>query len=535
MRRYISIVVLLVILIGTTTRADFSTKATVTVTPLKQVEISSFSVTPKVITQNQIVDFAIEVENTGNVGDVIEPEIEIYAGATIVAKIDLMPMALAAGSNATLVKSYLVALPPGSYSAVAKVYYDNRSSYVSAIATLRVETEGEKEEGGREAFIRETPHLRFAFLPVLIEGKPGDTSTVAFEVENPSSEEVSDLKLSIEGLPQEWVTLEPREISLRGGESIDVTLSIRVPLSALPGDHKAVLVLKNANEEASAFFMFRIKPYPPRFEKPAVLREVYLNEREDTARVRVKVENSGVRVERLEIVEDISKEIASNVAEIRFKSPVTVIEADPIIAWRLSEIDPYEAYTLEYEVTRIAERYSPYIYWPLRQINLFYKTIRGIDMLQFSGALAAYAVPGEEAEVRLRIINPSIEALNLTFKIVAPPGWKVNPGEITRLLLPGYVQELVFRVTPPRDASPGSYTLIATVTSEDDEVSQPLTLILQEKPRKINPRKFLVPALSFAAMILLVYAAMLKYRKREVYRRDVVEAVGRIKKSIEEK
>jgi hypothetical protein len=498
----------------------------------EQIEISSFSVVPNVVTRNQIVDFAIEVENTGNLATTIEPEIEIYSGNSLLDKIVLMPMTLAAGSNITLVKSYLVALPPGSYSAVAKVYYDNRSSYVSAIATLRVETEGEKEEGGREAFIRETPHLRFAFLPVLIEGKPGDTSTVAFEVENPSSEDVDDLRLSIEGLPQEWATLEPREISLRGGESIDVTLSIRVPLSALPGDHKAVLVLKNVNEEASAFFMFRIKPYPPRFEKPAVLREVYLNEREDTARVRVKVENSGVRVERLEIVEEISKEIASNVAEIRFKSPVTVIEADPIIAWRLSEIDPYEAYTLEYEVTRIAERYSPYIYWPLRQINLFYSTIRGIDLLQFSGALAAYARPGEEAEVKLRVINPSLEALNLTFKIVAPPGWEVSPGEITRLLLPGYMQELVFIVTPPRDALPGSYTLTATVASEDGEVSQPLTLILLEEERRINLRRFLAPALGIAALILIAYAALTKYRKRKVYRRDVVEAVERIKESM---
>ncbi len=494
-----------------------------------RIEIPSFSVVPNVVTRNQIVDFTMEVENTGTRDTKIEPEIEIYSGSTLIDKVVFMPMTLAAGNNATLIKSYLVNLSLGNYRVVAMVYYDNRSSYASATATLSVISGGEEPTGRLR---KETPHLKFAFLPVLIEGKPGDTSTVTFEVENPSSEEVKNLKLKVEGLPRNWVTLEPGEISLKGGESKEVDLSIRIPLSALPGDHKAVLVLNNAREEASAFFMFRIKPYPPRFEKPAVLREVYLNEREDSARVRVKVENSGVRVERLEIVEEISKEIASNVAEIRFKSPVTVIEADPVIAWRLNDVGPYEAHTLEYEVTRIADRYSPYIYWPLRQINLFYRTLRGIDMLQFSGAAAAYARPGEVAEVKLRVINPSLEALNLTFKIVAPPGWEVSPEEITGLLLPGYMQELVFRVTPPRDALPGSYTLTATVSSEDGEVSQPLTLILLEEERKINLRRFLAPALGILALLLLAYAAATRYRKREIYRREVVEAVERIRESM---
>lgn len=495
-----------------------------------RINITSFYVAPNVVERYGIVDFTIEVENTGSRDTEIEPEIEIYSGSVLVDRIVLMPMRLAAGENVTLVKSYLVNLSPETYRAVAKVYYDNRSRYTSATTTLGVISGGEEPTGRIK---KETPHVRFAYLPVLIEGKPGDLAGVSFEVENPSGVEVRDLRLSIAGLPQEWVTLEPVEISLRGGESRQVSISIDVPLSALPGDHKAVLVLSNAQEEASAFFIFRIKPYPPRFEKPAVLREVYLNETGSSARVRVRVENSGIRVERLEIVEEISKEIASNVAEIKFKSPVTVIEADPVIAWRLSDIKPYEAYTLEYEVARIAERYSPYIYWPFRQINLFYTALRGIDLLQFSSATAAYAKPGEVAEVTLKVVNPSLEALNLSFRIIAPPGWEVSPGEITGLLLPGYVQELVFRVTPPEDALPGSYTLRAVVASEEGELSQPLTLIILEEERRINLRRFATPALAVAALLALAYAAITRYRRRERYRREVVEAVERIRENME--
>ncbi|WP_456473804.1 COG1470 family protein [Candidatus Pyrohabitans sp.] len=502
----------------------------VVTSPLRQIEITSFSVVPEAVTYNQIVDFIIEVKNTGSMAEIIEPEIEIYAGGSLVKNLSLLPQALAAGSNATISTSYLATLDTREYRVVAKVYYNNRSSYASAQKMFSVISGGEEVSGEIK---KETPRVRFPLFPVLIEGRPGETSAVSFEVENPSGTGVSDLKLELAGIPADWVSLQPREVSLAGGESTGINLAISVPLSALPGDHKAVLKLSNAEEEASAFFIFRIKPYPPRFEKPAVLRKVYLDERQNSARVSMEVENSGVRVEAMEIVEEIPKEIASHVAEIEFNRDVRVIEADPVVAWRLSGVDPYEIYTLEYRVSGIAERYSPYIYWSLRQLNMFYRTVKSVELLQFSGALAAYATPGEEAEVRLRVTNPSQEALKLTFKIAIPPGWKVDPPEITRLLLPGYVQELVFRVTPPQDATPGSYTLVATVTGEDSEVSQPLTLILQEAPKRLDIRKFLIPVLTFVALLLLVYAAAIKYRKRKIYRRDVVDAVGRIKRSME--
>ncbi|WP_456475115.1 NEW3 domain-containing protein [Candidatus Pyrohabitans sp.] len=516
-------------LITASTSADDSTAAMLS--PLRQIEISSFSVVPEAVARNQMVDLSIEVRNTGSVGEVIEPEIEVYSGDSLVDRLRFMSSRLAAGSNATLVRSYVMTSGTGEYRITVRVYYSNRSSYISAQGTLKVVSESEKFDGEIK---KDTPHLKFVFLPVLIEGRPGDTSAVSFEVENPSITGVNNLRLGLEGIPEEWVSLQPREVSLAGGESTGVNLAISVPMSALPGDHKALLRLGNAEEEASAFFIFRIKPYPPRFERPAVLRKVYLDEKQGRVSVSLDVENSGVRVEAMEIVEEIPKEIASNVAEIDFSDNVRVIEADPVVAWRLSSVDPYEVHRLRYDVSRIAESYSPYIYWPLGQVNIFYNPVKGIDLLQFSGALAEYATLGEEVEVRLRVINPSQGALNLTFRVAAPSGWRVNPEEITRVILPGYGQELVFSVTPPEDATPGSYTLIATIKGEDGEVSQPLTIVLQEATRKPDFRKFLIPALGAGALLLLVYGGMLIYRKRQIYRREVVEAVERIKNGMEE-
>jgi len=498
---------------------------------LRRVEVSSFSVMPRTITQNQIVDFVLEVKNTGSVATTIKPEIEIYSDSSPVEKVNFVPLVLAAGQNVSLIRNYLVTLEVGEYRVVAKVYYDNHSSYASEVGTLSVVAKRERVEGGLK---NETPHLRFRFFPVLIEGKPGDATAVSFELENPSSEDVSDLKVGIEGIPRGWVTLNPEELTLRGNESAGVNIAISVPQSALPGDHRAVLRVESVKEEAIASFIFRIRPYPPGYEKPAVLRRVYLDEKEGRALVSLEVENSGTEAESIEILEEIPKEISTTVEDINFKIPVVVLEADPLVAWRLNEVDPYELYTLEYEVGSIAARYSPYIYWPLRQVNVFYTSVGGIELLQFSGALATYAVPGKVSEVKLKITNPTLEAMNITLRLLAPSGWEVSPQEITKLLLPGYSQEMVFTVKPPLEASPGSYTLIATVVGENGEVSQPLTLVLQQENKKLNLRKFLIPLASLLTVSLLVYAAIFIYRKKRVYRREVVEAVGRIKSSMEE-
>ncbi len=361
-----------------------------------------------------------------------------------------------------------------------------------------------------------------------METRPGSAEVVVFRVENPSSSRVENLSLTLSGIPGGWASVEPEQVSLEGGDSLEAKIYIDVPLSALPGDHKAVLQLSNGGEEASAFFIFRIKPYPQRFEKPAVLREVYLNESGNRTEVRVRVQNSGVAVERLEVVEEIPKEVARSVADIRFSEPVAVIEPDPVVAWLLRKVEPYGEYTLRYEVNRIAKRYSTYIYWPFKQINLFYTRLRAIDLLQFSGAAATYAKPGEAAEVKFRLLNPSPEALKLRVKLAAPAGWEVSPKMANLMLLPSYSRELKFRITPPGDAVPGSYTLTAVISSDEGEVQHPLTLILVEK-RKLNLRRLFTPFLGLAALILLVHAALVRYRGRERYRREVVEAIGRIR------
>jgi hypothetical protein len=500
------------------------------VTPLTQVQVSSFSVLPASTVQNRVIDFVLEIRNTGNLETRVEPEIEIYSGATLVEALRLSPVVLRVEQNVSLLKSYHVTLGVGEYRAVAKVYYANRSSYAWDEASLSVVAEREMPL----LMKNESPHVRFIFYPVLIEGKPGAASAVSLELENPTGEGAGTLRIGIMGIPRAWVTLSEEELSLEGGQRAGVNLGISVPESALPGEHPVTLRISGAEEVASVSFIFRIRPYPEDFDKPTVLRRVYFDEERGRVAVSLEVENSGGEVESLELLEEIPKEIANSVEQVEFRPQAEVIEADPVIAWRLSGVDPYEVYTLEYEVAGIAPGYLKYIYWPLRQLNVIHAGVSGIELLQFSGALATYAFPGEEAEIKLRVVNPSLEALNLSFRIVTPPAWEVSPQQQNLVLLPGYAQDVVFTVTPAGDAPPGSYTLVAIAEGEEGEVSQPLTVVLQQPKKKINLKRFLIPFAALSAVALLVYAAIVIYRKKRAYRREMVEAVGRIRSSMEE-
>ena len=162
-------------------------------------------------------------------------------------------------------------------------------------------------------------------------------------------------------------------------------------------------------------------------------------------------------------------------------------------------------------------------------MNIYYK--HGVEELEFSGGGATYALPGGMAEVVIKLANPTPEAMNVSVELLPPEHW-VAPPPVSVLLLPGEEKEMSFEVRVPADVQPGSYTLTAVVRGRRGEISQPLTIVVQEK-RERNLRGLAAALLGLGAVALLVYALKLIYR-RKTRRRELVKAVGRIRRSMEE-
>ncbi|NOZ58411.1 MAG: hypothetical protein GXO66_02360 [Euryarchaeota archaeon] len=497
--------------------------------PFERVEVARFSLAPAEAAAFQLVTFSAEVVNSGNVRSRAEPELLLYSGDRLLEAVPLRPLSLPAGGNATLAGDLIAPAEVGEYRVLLVVHYANRSRSASAEAGLRVTAERVRLPAG---FKSEAPQLKFRLFPVVIEGRPGEAAAVSLTVANPSREPTGELRLRLEGIPGEWVTLTPGELSLGGNESAGVNIAISVPESALPGEHPLLLRVEGAGVDASAGFVFRIKPYPPEVPMPSVLRRVY-TDGESRTFVDLILENSGSYFRSIEVVDELPPGVAPTAGAVSLAAADAAVEGSRIV-WRPGEVDPYERLTLSYTVGHLSPDPSVYVHWPVLQVTAQRATAGGVEALLFSGAAATYTTPGREAEVSLVVTNPTLEALNVSIRLAAPPGWKVTPAERVMLLLPGVAGEATFWIRPPGDALPGSYTLTVVASGAAGEVSQPITVVLLEEEERRDVRKILLPLGALLAVVLLGYASIVIYRRRRAYRREVVEAVGRIKRSMEE-
>ena len=482
--------------------------------PLKRAEVSYFYVTPQVVAEGQAVEFILGMKNAGNTPLTVEPVVELRSAGQVVERLGFVPVRLEVGQNLSIVRGYIAALPPGNYRAVLKLY-SNGTLFASKEASLGVITGIRREF----ALKNESPGIRFTFHPVLIEGKPGSACAFSFEVANPSAETVA-LTASLGGLPERWVSIKPRAVSIPTGETAGINVAVSVPESALPGEHAAVLRLEGS-EEAALGFLFRILPYPERLELPAVMRRVYAEAGRGRVQVELEVENSGREAELIELIEEVPE------GRIIPGSPKPQVEGRRLI-WRFRQVDPYETRMAEYEIAGI-DNLSEFTRWTFFQMNIYYK--HGVEELEFSGGGATYALPGGMAEVVIKLANPTPEAMNVSVELLPPEHW-VAPPPVSVLLLPGEEKEMSFEVRVPADVQPGSYTLTAVVRGRRGEISQPLTIVVQEK-RERNLRGLAAALLGLGAVALLVYALKLIYR-RKTRRRELVKAVGRIRRSMEE-
>ena len=535
MGRYTPVVLLIILALagawtGTSLEVEYAINGENAGAPLELVEITRFSITPAVTATNQQVVFMAEITNSGNVESDIVPELIVYSSGAPVKRLFIQPLKLPPGGNVTISGDFTAPPALGEYRTVFMVHYRNQTESASAERMLQVTS-----ERARIAAVKnETSHMSFPLFPVLVEGRPGEATAVSLTLRNPSSEPLGTATLRLEGIPAEWVTLSSEELSLGANQSGGINIGISVPESALPGEHLVRLTVRSSREMAVAGFVFRIKPYTPELTHPAVLRKVYVNEDRKEVYVELLLENTGTYADVLRLVEEVPKEVATSAGEITFNPPAVILRDDPLVAWRLDEVDPYERFSLSYTVPEAGPDRYAYVYWPGLRISVLQMPAWGIRSLQFSSAAAAYTFPGREAVVRLLITNPTFEALNISVDLSTPPDWEVVPSRDFLFLLPGAAQEVTFKVRPPADASPGSYTLTAIVSGRGGEVSQPITVVLQEVEKETSIKKPLLFLGTALAVVLLVYALTLIYRRRKAYRREVVEAVGRIRSSMEE-
>jgi hypothetical protein len=483
----------------------FQTAVNVVVNETASAELS-FSINPISAYQNQNIDFIVTVENTGNVMVSAQPEVKIYRGEVLIANLTFESANIPIRSNVTFVASWNTN-NLGDYTAMAIVYYDNKTLNATQSFSISAPPTAPVARGVAISPAIEKAVLRYTKHPVLAELRPGESMIFDVMVENPTKTSLH-LDTNVSGIP--WVDVFPSTIEVSATSTATFRIYASIPFNASPDDHKVTIRIGNGLY-AETFFILRVKPYPIAYTLPTVTRVVIVDTERQTTHVYLKVTNYGGFVKKLEIVENIPKQVVSDVDvhQIYFDIPPQIIERN-VVKWTLEGLQTGEVRMISYSIPIVLDEYFPYVYWSVRQINAFYTKP---EIVKLSCISPSSIAPGESGEVQLILTNLDVESLSIVAKIDVPSDWLVSPREIKVTIPTGSSHILTFFVTPPPNAKAANYHLVLRLTYDNREIIEHVFIPVQ-------PQLPFYPLALVLLMALLIVSIGILYLKRRAKRAE---------------
>jgi hypothetical protein len=375
----------------------------------------------------------------------------------------------------------------------------------------------------RAVIIPPTVYIEFSRMSVLREDIPGQSVITGVSVKNKGDSRLSGLKVEVSGIPQEWTTITPKSLELEPGELGGFTIGISVPTVVAFGDYKVVVTLKNQVAEEKSFFILRVKPYTKEEDKPIVMRIVEIDRAENKTNVELSIYNPSKAWSYTEITELIPKEIANSTDFVEFKTvPTKIIQKDPIVSFELFNLMTGETRKIYYSVPKILPEFTPYIYWPLKELSLVTtKPISGLEIVDFKIPIL-YA--GRSSIAVLTIKNLDSNPHEFGFKMRLPSGWETEPKNISETIKGGETRDFRFSIIVPEKTLSGYYVVRGEFLWDN-------TTIIKEYGVEVAPFNYLLVLIILIIIgfgLILVYL----YRKRKE-RKEYVRNLEIIKKKIE--
>ncbi len=445
-----------------------------------------FSISTTSLYQYENIEFSVTVNNTGDFSISPSGWVNISDSSnTIIATLELDPpgTAIQPGSDYTTTAGWNTGSNAiGTYTANVTMYYDGKS--VSSTDTFSIVSPPPPPAVGGGISPPIIPPLevllKFIQLPVLQEVRPGETVRTKIFIHNPTADDFGELiaRISIAGVPEDWVTILPEILSLGSKESKVLDIILTIPADARAGDYKVGIDISNKRIEAENFFILRVNPHPPGYDKPSVTRIVNIDKSRGNTLISLEVKNAGNFVEEVEIIEEIPKELAQTADQIEFSIPPTeILEADPVVKWVIEDLQPYETRTISYRVPVILDEYSAYVYWPVKQTSIIYE--KPPELIEVSRISTPELFPGTTEEISIGLRNLDTKPVNLTAKLELPANWGITPDKIVTTIPPRDSSTLSFLVTPPSQAAAGTHTMTLRISYDGREFTVDSTAIVK--------------------------------------------------------
>jgi hypothetical protein len=486
--------------------------------PILSAEILNFTIPNPNVPQGQSVEFDVEVKNTGTIDINVTSEIQIFRNDTgeYVDTVlrnygSISPDAIVTIISYWSTNTYAL----GTYRAVAKVMYDGQNTTnvteyfnivsppLPAIAPPAVTP---------VIPVIPPPELIIEFVrwTVLREVVPGQTIVLGILVQNIGNSTLSDLKIKVDGVPKEWVTISPETMTLMPHEKKGFNIGVSVSPDAPAGDYKVVISIVNGAIHTENFFILRVKAYVPGYDKPKIVRVVEVDRSTGTTKVEIIVSNPIKNFPLVQVVEEIPKELANSTDIIDFDPPPTkILRKDPRVQWDLINLTAGEIRKIFYSVPKILEEFTGYVYWPLEQVNIL--VVKGLPVgFKIIDLRIPTLYPGLTSKIVFKIKNTEAIRHVLKTTIEAPPEWRLEPEEVKDELRGGEIKEFSFSITSPLWTTPGTY-ILRFIFDWDGQV------VVKEYVVQVQSYLPIITLVLCIIIILLSYLLLRRSRRRRPF------------------
>ena len=354
-----------------------------------------------------------------------------------------------------------------------------------------------------------TVNIEFSKTPVLREVAPGQSIVAGIVVRNKGNSTLSGLHIEISGIPQEWVTVVPKSLNLDPDKSGGFSIGISVPDSVAFGDYKTVVTLKNEIMEDRSFFVLRVKSHTTDQDKPFVIRTVEIDKLEGKTNVELDVYNPSGTWSYADLVEYIPKQSANSTDFVEFKTnPSEIIQKDPIVSWRMFNLTEGDTRKIYYSTSNILEEFTPYIYWPLRELNL--ARTKPVSNLEIVDLKIPNLIAGRSSIATLTIRNLDNNTHAFGFDLKLPSDWKTEPKNITEVIKGMEKRDFMLSIIVPDKTSPGYYVARGEFLWDDGMI------IKEYRVEVVSFNYWNAWILIFASIIIIVAVVIFYYCMKKI-------------------
>ncbi|MDY6864386.1 MAG: hypothetical protein SVY15_00235 [Halobacteriota archaeon] len=475
-------------------------------------------------------NFIVVIENTGNIAINATAQINITnSSGYLVDTLIFDPTEIPAFGVVTFVKSWNSGNNSiGMYNATSKATYENfTTSEVTRSFSIILKPKNYNIDGFtytlEEKKIIPTNQdelvLEFLKIPVLIETLPGDCVLSSIEIGNPTNETLElNVHTNIERIDSEdeseMVRIIPDSLSIPPNESKKLNIIVSIPTDVSIKDYLVLIRVGNEIFEDENFFILRVSSKNSDYSHPIIKRSVVIDNKKNVTSVSLNIENSEIPIRTLEIIEQIPKEMAPSVGEILFETEPMILLDGPLVKWRFDDLIPNEKNMIHYEIPWVLEDCSLYIYWPVKQMNIFnyYEPTsdESLDKIRISDISSPSLLPGRSGEVTFRVTNFNDDPVEIDINMELPAHWAVKIDENKRLIQPRSTVTHSIQVTPHSSTSSGTYLANIWISYDDVDIREGITLLVGSQS---SFRWFNLPILAFISVFLLVIHFLIYFKK----------------------